>query len=131
MSIDIKVEVKRLPNNEWYREVVSLHRTPMNVCRIFVNAKIVHDDGTAGDDVSMKEVTVHVQKENCNRRQAPHDGQVEENRFAESFAVNKHFWIVDCRVSVGLDVVAVDGWNVKGIGEDYEVAVKKTHDHLR
>lgn len=131
MTVDVEVEVKRLPDDERDGKVVPHHRCSMDVGGVFVNAEVVNNNCTTSDDVPVQEVAVHVQQENCDGRQAPNDGQVEENRLAEPFAVDENFRVVNGRLLVGLDVVAVDGRNVQRVGQQHEVPVEKAHDDLR
>lgn len=95
MSIDIQVKIESLPHDKRYRKIMPHHRLSMNVCSVFVNAKIIHDDGTATNNVSMQKISVHVQQKYRDSRKAPHNGEVEENRLTEPFAVDEDLRIVD------------------------------------
>lgn len=112
MPVDVKIQVERLPNDERYGKVVSHHWRTVYVGGVLVNTEVVNDDSTTSDNVPVEKESIHVKEENCHRRQTPDNCEVKEDRLTQPFTVDEHFWVVNRRVLVGLNVVAVHGGNV-------------------
>lgn len=53
MTIDVQIQIERLPNDEWQRKVVPMHRRIVYVGGDFVHTKVVDNRCTARDDASM------------------------------------------------------------------------------
>lgn len=116
MSIYVQVEVECLPHDKWYGKVMPHAGLTMDVGGIVVHTKIIQNDRASSHYVPVEEIAVHVQEKDCDGRQTPDDGEVEEDRLAQTLTIDEHLWVVDFGLFVWLYIIAVHGWNVEGSG---------------
>lgn len=67
----------------------------MYICGSFMHTKVINNDGTAGNDVPMEKVSVHVEKKDGDCGQTPNYCKIEENWFAQPFTINEHLGVID------------------------------------